>query len=57
MVKNLKKCEEEAAKRGLKVIQGFKRKDGSGFAYFDSNRVGGVIFEIIEQPAQNSETG
>ena len=52
LVKDLKKCEEEAEKKGLKVIQGFKRKDGSGFAYFDSNRVGGVIFEIIEQPIQ-----
>ena len=52
MVKDLKRCEEEAAKKGLKVIQGFKRKDGSGFAYFDSNRVGGVIFEMIEAPPE-----
>lgn len=55
-VKDLKKCEAEAEKKGLKIIQGFKRKDGSGFAYLDSNRIGGVIFEIIEQPAQNSKT-
>jgi methylmalonyl-CoA/ethylmalonyl-CoA epimerase len=56
MVKDLKRCEEEAAKKGLKVIQGFKRKDGSGFAYFDSDRVGGVIFEVIEAPPEKPKT-
>lgn len=51
-VKDLKKCEEEAEKLGLKVIQGMKREDGSGFAYLDSDRIGGVTFELIQWPAQ-----
>lgn len=51
-VKDLKKCEEEAEKVGLKVVQGFKREDGSGFAYVDSDRIGGAMFELIQRPAQ-----
>jgi 4-hydroxyphenylpyruvate dioxygenase-like putative hemolysin len=53
-VKDLKKCEEEAEKNGLKVIQGFKREDGSGFGYLDSDRIGGAIFELIQWPPQKS---
>ena len=49
-VKDLKKCEEEAEKLGLKVVQGFKRDDGSGFAYVDSDRIGGAMFELIQRP-------
>ena len=52
LVKDLKKCEEDAEKVGLKVIQWIKREDGSGFAYVDSDRVGGAIFELIQRPAQ-----
>ncbi len=51
-VQDLKKCEEEAEKAGLKVVQGFKREDGSGFAYVDSDRIGGAMFELIQRPAQ-----
>jgi len=47
-VKDLKRCEEEAEKLGLKVIQGMKREDGSGFAYLDSDRIGGAMFELIQ---------
>jgi len=54
LVKDLKKCEEEAGKVGLKIIQGFKREDGSGFAYLNSDRIGGTIFELIQRPAQKS---
>ena len=50
-VKDLKKCEEEAEKAGLKVVQGFKREDGSGFVYVDSDRIGGAMFELIQRPA------
>lgn len=49
-VKDLKQSAEEAERRGLKVIQGFTREDGSGFAYLDSDRIGGVIFELIQRP-------
>ena len=51
-VKDLKRCEEEAEKLGLKVIQGMKREDGSGFAYLDSDRIGGTMFELIQWQAQ-----
>ena len=49
-VKDLDKCEEEARKLGLKIVQGFRRADGSGFAYVDSDRVGGAMFELIQRP-------
>ena len=48
-VKDLKKCEEEAEKLGLKVVQGMKREDGSGFIYLDSDRIGGAMFELIQR--------
>ena len=51
-VKDLKKSVEEAEKRGLKVTQGFEREDGSGFAYLDSDRIGGVVFEVIQPPGR-----
>jgi len=51
-VKDLKKCEEEAEKLGLKVIQGMKREDGTGFAYLDSDRIGGAMFELIQWQAR-----
>jgi methylmalonyl-CoA/ethylmalonyl-CoA epimerase len=51
-VTDLKKCETEAEKRGLKVVQGIKREDGSGFAYLDSDRIGGAMFELIQRPVQ-----
>ena len=51
LVEDLKKCEEEAEKLGLKVVQGIKREDGSGFAYVDSDRIGGAMFELIQRPA------
>ncbi len=53
-VKDLDKCEAEARKAGLKVVQGFRREDGSGFAYVDSDRVGGAMFELIQRPVPKS---
>ena len=47
-VKDLKASVAEAEKKGLKVIQGFTRKDGSGFVYLDSDKIGGVMFEVIQ---------
>jgi methylmalonyl-CoA/ethylmalonyl-CoA epimerase len=48
-VDSLEKSKKNAEKAGLNVIQGFTRPDGSGFAYLDSDRVGGVIFELIQR--------
>jgi len=51
-VRDLRDSVQQAERRGLKVIQGFTREDGSGFAYLDSDRIGGVIFELIQRPTQ-----
>ena len=47
-VKNLPESKKNAEKAGFKVTQGFSRQDGSGFAYLDSDKVGGVIMELIQ---------
>ena len=51
-VTDLKKCERKPKSVGLKVVQGIKREDGSGFAYLDSDRIGGAMFELIQRPVQ-----
>ena len=48
-VKNLKKSIEDAEKLGLKVIQSLIREDESGFAYLNTDKVGGIIFEMIRR--------
>lgn len=40
----------QAERRGLKVTQAFQREDGTGFAYFDSEKVGGTSFEVVVRP-------
>lgn len=54
-VKDLKESVRAAEKIGLKITQGWQREDGLGFAYLDSDRIGGVIFEMIQRPAHTSE--
>ncbi len=53
-VKNLKQSRENAEKAGFQIIQGFMRPDGSGFAYMDTDKTGGVIFELIQSPPKQS---
>jgi len=53
-VSNLEESKRNAEKAGLKVIQSFTRPDGSGFAYLDTDRTGGVIFELIRKPAKKT---
>jgi catechol 2,3-dioxygenase-like lactoylglutathione lyase family enzyme len=50
-VPNLEEGKRKAEEAGLKVIQSYTRPDGSGFAYLDSDRIGGVPFELIGRPA------
>ena len=52
-VKDLRKSIEDAERRGLMVTQSFIREDGSGFAYLDTDKVGGVIFELIRRPKKS----
>ncbi len=48
-VDNLEKSTGNAEKAGLEVIQSFTRPDGSGFAYLDTDKTGGIIFELIQR--------
>ena len=51
-VKDLGQAMEAAHRQGLRVIQHFLREDGSGFAYLDSDKKGGVIFELLVYPSK-----
>ena len=51
-VDNLEEATKRAEEAGFKVIQRFTRPDNTGFAYIDSDKVGGVIFELIQRPAR-----
>ena len=51
-VESLGKSVDTAKDAGFEVTQGFMRADGSGFAYLDSDKTGGVIFELIQPPPE-----
>ena len=53
-VDNLEEGRRKAEKAGLKVIQGLSRPDGTGYAYLDSDKVGGVLFEIFPRPPKKA---
>ena len=53
-VDDLKAARDNAEKAGFQITQGFMRPDGSGFAYIDTDKTGGVIFELIEPPPDQS---
>ncbi len=54
-VKDLKEGVAKAEKLGFKVTQGWQREDGLGFAYLDSDKIGGVVFEMIQWPAGDKD--
>ena len=51
-IQSLEDGKKNAEEAGFRIIQGFTRSDGSGFAYLDSDKVGGVIFELIQRPTK-----
>jgi len=53
-VKDLAASRENAVKAGFQIIQDFTRPDGSGFAYLDTDKTGGVIFELIKYPTEQT---
>ena len=53
-VDNLEKSKMNAEKAGFKVTQSFTRPDRSGFGYLDTDKVGGVIFELIQRKVSHS---
>jgi methylmalonyl-CoA/ethylmalonyl-CoA epimerase len=48
-VSNLRESIKDAEKLGLTVTQSFIREDDSGFAYLDTDKVGGIVFELIHR--------
>ena len=50
-VESLGTSVNNAEQTGFKITQGFTRPDGSGFAYLDSDKTGGVIVELIQPPS------
>jgi len=54
-VRKLEDAKKNAKKAGFKIVQGFTRPDGSGFAYLDSDKPGGVIYELIQRPKKNQK--
>jgi methylmalonyl-CoA/ethylmalonyl-CoA epimerase len=44
----------EAKRRGVRVTQSFQRNDGTGFAYVESDTVGGAVFEVVEKQLPNT---
>lgn len=51
-VESLGESVNNAEQAGFEVTQGFSRPDGSGFAYLDSDKTGGVIVELIQPPPE-----
>jgi methylmalonyl-CoA/ethylmalonyl-CoA epimerase len=48
-VDNIEEAKKRAEACGFKIIQSFTRQDNTGFAYIDSDKIGGVLFEISEK--------
>ena len=53
-VKDLTRAKKNAEEAGFKITQGFSRADGSGFAYLDSDKTGGIIMELIQTAGEVS---
>lgn len=54
LVKDIDKAEAKGKELGLKVTENARRADGSGFAYFDTEKKGGVILSIRQNPSNPS---
>ncbi|MBW1612613.1 MAG: VOC family protein [Deltaproteobacteria bacterium] len=50
-VDDIDKEEDKAVKMGLQVTQRGRREDGTGYTYFDTESLGGVVFEIRQNPS------
>lgn len=53
-VENIEESQKCAEGKGFRVVQSFVRPDGSGFAYLDTDKIGGVIFELIQRPTRKT---
>ena len=52
-VDDVNEAEEQIVKLGLKVTQRGRRKDGSGYAFFDTEEHAGVVLQIRESPRKS----
>lgn len=48
-VQDIEQSKKNAEKAGFSVTQGYTRPDGTGFAYLNTEKTGGVIFELIQR--------
>lgn len=53
-VENIEESKKCAEGKGFRVVQNFVRPDGSGFAYLDTDKIGGVVFELIQRPTRKT---
>ena len=51
LVDDLEKEVDRLTARGFTVISSVRYSDGGGVAYFDTDRIGGVLFELIQWPS------
>ncbi|MFC1928432.1 VOC family protein [Chloroflexota bacterium] len=51
-VDNLDKETAKLAEKGFKIIWGGRLAGGRGFAYFDTDKVGGIVFELVQRPPE-----
>jgi methylmalonyl-CoA/ethylmalonyl-CoA epimerase len=51
-VPDLQEAMDIAKSQGFLITQHFRREDGSGFAYLNTDKTGGVIFELIVYPSK-----
>ena len=52
VVDDIDEEEEKAVKLGLEVTQRGRREDGTGYTYFDTEALGGVVLEIRQDPPE-----
>ena len=51
-VDDIEKEETKLADKGFQVLYSTRFQSGGGAAYFDSGKVGGVLFELIQWPPE-----
>lgn len=51
-VDDIEKEEAKLADKGLPVLYSTRFQGGGGAAYFDSGKIGGVLFELIQWPPE-----
>jgi 4-hydroxyphenylpyruvate dioxygenase-like putative hemolysin len=53
IVEDINQAEDEIQKFGFKITASGRRADGSGFTYFDNDRIGGVPLVIRQNPSKD----